>query len=251
MKKIQKILTVHLSTTTLAIAIVFIIMGYLLGNVLPITGKFTAIQTTGDSQTGTGNTQTGSGGPLQISDPFDDDPVLGDKKAPVTVIEFSDFQCPFCRRFYVQTLGELEKNYVDTGKVSFVYRDFPLDSIHPSAVPAALASQCAYEQNKWGEMHNKIYDEQQKQGSGTIDFSVNDLKKWASEINGIDANKFNQCLDSQKYLSEVQKDFTDGVNLGVTGTPTFYIGNSQRGFTQVVGAQPYSSLKTVIDQYLS
>ncbi|MBI2173124.1 MAG: thioredoxin domain-containing protein [Candidatus Aenigmarchaeota archaeon] len=185
---------------------------------------------------------------IQVS--LDDDPQLGDRNAKVMVIEFSDFQCPFCRRFYIQTLPQLEKDYIDTGKILFVYRDFPLDSIHPGARPAAAAAECADEQGKWKEYHDKIFDEQNKQGEGTVQLGVDDLKKWASDI-GLDTQQFNQCLDSNKYDAEVSKDFQDGVQAGVSGTPTFYIGSPQNGYIELVGAQPYSIIKQVIDQELS
>src|SRR3989304_2938085 len=145
----------------------------------------------------------------------------------VVVFEFSDFQCPFCRRFYTQTLSQIKEEYVSTGKIKFVYRDFPLSSIHPAAEKSAEASECAEEQGKFWEYHDKIFMEQDKLGQGTIEYGIEELKKWASEI-GLDENKFNQCLDSGKYESEVEKDFNDGVSYGVGGTPTFYVGTTQK-----------------------
>ncbi len=188
--------------------------------------------------------------PSAISVSKDDDPVIGDPHAKVLFIEFSDFQCPFCRRFYTQSLSQLEQEYIDTGKVLFVYRDFPLDSIHPGARPAAIAAECAEEQGKWREFHNKIFDEQNKQGQGTVEFDSADLKQWAADI-GLDTTAFNSCLDSNKYDAEVTKDFQDGLSAGVSGTPTFFIGNDQDGYTQLVGAQPYNVIKQAIDQELA
>lgn len=184
---------------------------------------------------------------------IDDDAVLGDKAAPLTMIEFSDFQCPFCRKLWKESLSQIKKEYIDTGKLKFVYRDFPL-SPHPAAEPAALAAECAKEQGKFWEMHNKIFQEQDKQGTGTIAFAADDLKKWASQI-GLNAAKFNQCLDSAKYKGEVEKDYSDGIAAGVTGTPASFIGKSTDSGviegTLVSGAQPFSEFKTVIDQLLS
>lgn len=97
----------------------------------------------------------------------DDDPVLGKADAPVTLIEFSDFQCPFCRAFWKEALQQIKKDYIDTGKAKFVYRDFPL-SFHPLAKPYALAANCANDQGKFWEMHDKIFEEQAKKGEGTI-----------------------------------------------------------------------------------
>ncbi len=166
----------------------------------------------------------------------DDDPVKGSEDAPVTIIEFSDFECPFCARFYSQTLSQIEKNYIDTGKVKLVYRDFPL-SFHQEAQPAAEASECADEQGKFWEMHDKIFENQQL-------ISDSSYKQWATEM-GLDTEQFNECLDSGKYASEVQKDFADGQAYGVSGTPAFFING-----TKLIGAQPYSKFEEVIENAL-
>ena len=179
--------------------------------------------------------------PVDVS--ADDDAMLGNKKAKVAIIEFSDFQCPFCRSFWKDTLPLIKKEYVDTGKAYFVYRDFPL-SFHPGAQPAAEASECAREQGKFWEFHDKIFGEQDKLGQGTIQFGVEEIKKWAGE-SGLDAAKFNQCLDSGKYKSEVEKDFTDGSAAGVNGTPTLFVNGKK-----VVGAQPFAVFKTMIEDEL-
>lgn len=252
MKKIEKTIKITFTYTTLAMILVALFVGYSVGNFFPITARAVeTTTTTTPTSPGTSGSPSPTGGTVQISDPFGDDPVIGSKNAPVVMIEFSDFQCPFCRRFYTQSLSQLESEYVSAGKVAFVYKDFPLDSIHPGATPWALAAQCAHEQNKWREMHNKIFDEQQKLGDGTVPYPGDSVtKQWASEI-GLNTAQFDSCFDSKKYQSEIQADFNEGVQLGVGGTPTFYIGNSQKGFTQVVGAQPYTVLKSAIDSYLS
>mgnify|MGYP001581899184 FL=1 len=170
----------------------------------------------------------------------DDDAFMGNEKAKITIVEFSDFQCPFCRTFWSGALPQIKKEYIDTGKVRFVYRDYPL-SFHPAAQPAAEAAECADDQSKFWEMHDKIFSEQEKQGQGTIQFSVDDIKNWASQID-LDMNTFNQCFDSGKYKLEVEEDFVDGSAYGVSGTPTFFI-NGQR----LVGAQPFSAFKAIID----
>ncbi len=184
-----------------------------------------------------------AGGPTvgeKINVSVDDDPFMGNEKAKVTIVEFSDFQCPFCRTFWSGAFQQIKKEYVDTGKVKFVYRDFPL-SFHPAAIPAAQATQCARDQGKFWEMHDKIFSEQEKQGQGTIQFGLSDIKKWASQIN-LNMNAFNQCLDSGKYKSEVEKDIADGSTYGVSGTPTLYINGKS-----IVGAQPFSAFKAIID----
>lgn len=174
----------------------------------------------------------------------DDDAFLGEKNAPVVLIEFSDFQCPFCRSFWRDSLPLIKSEYIGTGKVKFVYRDFPL-SFHPGAMPAAQAAECAEEQGKFWEMHDKIFSEQDKLGSGTVQFDINDLKKWAGQI-GLNTTKFNSCLDSQKYAQEATDDQKDGQAAGVGGTPTIFV-NGQA----IVGAQPFSAFKALIDVELN
>ena len=189
-------------------------------------------------------------GPVKVS--VDDDPVLGNMNAPVTLVEFSDFQCPFCRKFWKDTLPEIKKSYIDTGKVKLVYRDFPLE-FHAGAKPAAEATECAREQNKFWELHDKIFQEQEKMGQGTIEFAKAEVVKWAGQI-GLNMTQFNACLDSRKYQAEVEKDVTDGSAAGVSGTPTAFIGKVGEDGMMVavplVGAQPYAAFKAIIDQQL-
>ena len=168
----------------------------------------------------------------------DNDPFKGNENAPVTIIEFADFQCPFCKRFFDDALSQLEKEYINTGKVKLVYRDFPLTSIHPVAQKASEASECANEQGKFWEYHDSIYNNQDS-------LSLENLKQWAVDLK-LDTNKFNDCLDSGKYEDEVNNDLQDGVNAGVTGTPSFFINGKQ-----LSGAQPFSAFKSVIDQELN
>lgn len=173
----------------------------------------------------------------------DDDAFIGDEKAKVTVVEFSDFQCPFCRSFWSGAYQQIKKEYIDTGKVKFVYRDYPLQ-FHPAAQASAEATECAQEQGKFWEMHDKIFQEQAKQGTGTVTYGVVELKKWASQI-GLNPAKFNECLDSGKHKSEVEKDTADGLSYGVSGTPTIFV----NGYP-IVGAQPFAVFKALIDKEL-
>ncbi len=185
--------------------------------------------------------------PVAIKDPSTlfgpSDPSLGDAKAKVTIVEFSDFQCPFCRAFFEDTFGQFKKEYVDTGKVRLIYRDFPL-SFHPSARPAALAAQCAHDQGKFWEYQDIVFQEQAKKGTGTITFSTADLKAWAAKI-GLDTKQFNSCLDSEQHGKEVDADTQAGSAAGVTGTPSFFVNG-----TLIVGAVPFSDFKSAIDQAL-
>lgn len=173
----------------------------------------------------------------------DDDPFVGNGKAKVVIVEFSDFQCPFCRTFWSNTLPQIKKEYIDTGKAKFVFRDYPL-SFHPAAQISAEASECADDQGKYWEMHDKIFGEQAKKGTGTVTYGSIELKSWASQI-GLNMNIFNRCLDSRKYKLEVEKDLSDGSVYGVSGTPTLFINSKP-----IVGAQPFSAFKAMIDEEL-
>jgi protein-disulfide isomerase len=205
---------------------------------LSLDGKYLLqpFDTTAQPSTG----QPSSTGPVAISDDaIKNAPVKGNADAPITIIEFSDFQCPFCERAY-QTLKQVEKDYVDTGKAKIVYMQYPL-SFHPEAQKAAEASKCAQELGgdaAFWKMHDKLFENQ-------VSLSVANEKKWAREI-GLDGTKFDSCLDSGQFADEVQAEESYGASLGVTGTPGFFI-NGQ----ELVGAQPYSAFKAVIDAELA
>ncbi len=167
----------------------------------------------------------------------DDDPFLGPEDAPITIVEFSDFQCPYCARFRQQTFDALFEQYGD--QIRLVYRDFPLNSIHPEAQKAAEASQCAHEQGKYWEMHDAMFANQAITG-----LSIDALSSMAEQI-GLDVDTFTACVDSGKYADEVANDLRDGSSYGVTGTPTFFING-----VRLVGAQPLVAFTTIIDQEL-
>ena len=162
---------------------------------------------------------------------------LGSADAPVTIVEFSDFQCPYCAKFYFETFGQLHEKYIKSGKVKFAYRHFPL-SFHENAQKAAEASECAREQNKFWEYADKLFANQKSLGTES-------LKKYAAEL-GLDAKKFNECLDSGKAAPLVQADLSDGLEMGVSGTPAFLINEKL-----ISGAQPFSAFETVIEQELN
>ena len=174
---------------------------------------------------------------VNMNDLIDDDTVKGNANAPVTIVEWSDFECPFCARFYSQTLGQIQEKYIDTGKVKIVYRDFPL-GFHVNAQKAAEAAECAGEQGKFWEMHDQLFEKGVKEG-------VSSFKKFASDI-GLDTEKFNACLDSGKMASETAKDMQDGQAAGITGTPGFII-NGQL----ISGAQPFSVFQQIIEAELA
>ena len=163
-------------------------------------------------------------------------PAVGPKTAPVTIIEFSDYQCPYCIQWDTQVYKRLLQAYPD--KIRFVYRDFPLYSIHPEAEPAAEAADCAGEQGRYYDYHDKLFSEEVELGSAAY-------TQYASEL-GLDMAKFKDCLSSQRYKAEVTADYQYGSNLGVRSTPTFFING-----IALIGAQPYETFKQIIDKELS
>lgn len=185
--------------------------------------------------------------PVQIS--ADDDPVRGNEEALVTIIEFSDFQCPFCARFHLQTLPLLMENYIDTGKAKLVYRDFPIQSIHPNAMPAAVAAECADDQGKFWEYHDKLFENQNQWGGLDTADVISVFGQYASDLE-LDQQEFNTCLSGGKHINEIRNDLDDGREYGVSGTPGFFIGNEKLGYVELKGAQPFENFKKVLDSQL-
>lgn len=188
--------------------------------------------------------------PQAIFVSIDDDPMIGNPNAAITMIEFSDFQCPFCKRFHDNTFPLIKTNYIDTGKVNFVYRDFPIQGIHPNALPTALASECADDQGKFWQYHDKIFQNQEEWKSLDLNQIVTLLKQYAGELK-LNEDEFGACLDSGKYVDEVNNDYQDGQKYGIEGTPGFFIGNDKIGYTKVSGAKPYPSFQSVLDEVLA
>ena len=178
-----------------------------------------------------------------------DNPFKGDKNAKVTIVEFSEYQWPYCGRHVRETLPEIEKEYIATGKVKYVLLDYPLPS-HKNASKAAEAAHCADEQGKYWDMHDKIFANQKA-------MEPKDLSEYAKAI-GLDVSKFQQCLDSGKYAEEIKKEMAEGQKAGVTGVPAFFIGltdpnnpKTLKATKKLVGAQPYAKFKETIDSLLS
>lgn len=146
------------------------------------------------------------------------DKSTGPADAPVVVVEYGDFQCPHCRQFAISTERRLKETYVDTGKVRFVFRHFAF--IGDESRWAAEASECANEQGRFWDYHDKLFEEQNGENAGT--FTQNNLKRFAADL-GLDTEQFNQCLDSGKYRAKVQQETTEGQQLGVHGTPTVFV----------------------------
>lgn len=176
---------------------------------------------------------------------FDDDPVKGDSDAPVTIVEFSDYQCPFCRRFHNEVLPSIEKEYISTGKVRYIFRDFPL-SFHKKAVPAAVAANCAGEQGKYWVMNDFLFNNPSKLDKESTLASAKEL--------GLDYDKFKNCLSSNKYEDEINNDFEKGREYGVKGTPSLFIGKTGDGkemeAVYLRGLRPFNSIKPIIEDML-
>ena len=185
-------------------------------------------------------------GPVKATVSIDDDPILGNENAPLTLIEFSDYHCPFCRRFFTQTFPKIKSDYIDTGKIRYVFRDYPLDAIHPNARKAAEAAHCAQEQGKYWEMHDAIFT---SKSSG-----FPDLKGLGQKLR-LDVARLQTCVDSGKYGKEIENDFQDGTLAGVTGTPGFFLGLTRKGATiqgtLINGAQPLARFTKLFDTLLS
>jgi protein-disulfide isomerase len=183
----------------------------------------------------------------------DDDPILGDKNAPITIIEFSDYECPFCKRHFESTHPELVKRYIDTGKVKLVFRDFPLSFHDPMATKEAVAATCAREQGgdkKYFEFHDEIFKRTTSNGKGLDDAKIQTI---ASDLK-LNMKTFTSCLSNTAKADEVKKDVADGSAAGASGTPTFLIGKSTSDGKidgdLLVGAQPFAAFQAVIDPLL-
>jgi protein-disulfide isomerase len=166
----------------------------------------------------------------------DDDPSLGPQNAPITIVEFSDFECPYCVRFSRDTLVPLLETYPQ--QIRFVYRDFPLVNIHPNARPAAEAAQCAFAQGRFWEFHNGIFQNQSRMGEALY-------LELAAEL-GLDQAEFEQCVNSRRFADEVAADMNAARELGITGTPTFFINGRP-----LVGSQPLQAFVAIIEVELS
>jgi protein-disulfide isomerase len=167
-----------------------------------------------------------------------DTPILN-KNAKVQLIQFSDFECPYCGKFYTETFGQIKTNYIDTGKIAFEHRDYPLP-FHANAEKAAEAARCALEQSdaKYWSIEEWMYKNQT-----TLDIAT--LKNTAKTL-GLNTSKFNTCLDTGKYAAAVKKDSDAGTGYGVQGTPSFFINGEL-----FVGAQPFSAFQQKLDAALA
>lgn len=167
---------------------------------------------------------------------------IGDPNAPITIVEFTDFQCPYCSRHFQQTYPQILQEYVETGLVQYVYKDFPLNSIHAQATKAAEAARCAGDQEAYLEMHDILFDRQSEWGVST---PIPVFAAYATEL-GLDTAEFTRCLETNKYEEAVNIDLQQGIELGVTGTPAFFM----NGYP-ITGAQPFNVFQSGVDTLLA
>jgi len=167
--------------------------------------------------------------------PDDDDPSIGPQDAPITIIEFSDYECPYCKRWYNEVYLRLREEYAD--EIRVVFRDFPLYSIHPNAEPAAVAANCAELQGMYWEYHDLLFAGEQLDETTYLQYA---------EGLGLNLDEFKACLDSEEQVSEIRGDYEYASGLGVRSTPTFFLNG-----LPIVGAQPYEVFQQVIEQELA
>ena len=174
--------------------------------------------------------------PVRYDVPVGNNPSIGPEDAPITLIEFGDYQCPYCQAWYLQVYPQIMNAY--QGKIRFVYRDFPLTGIHAEASPAAEAADCAGEQGEYWPYHDKLFN-------GGLTLSSNTFIKYASDVD-LDLDQFRNCINTNKYQDAVEDNYNFAYNLGISSTPTFFING-----LAIIGSQPYSVFKQVIDQELA
>lgn len=170
------------------------------------------------------------------------DPILGEKDAPISVVEFSDFECPYCKKASQSTVGGLKNSQMfKNGEINLIYKHFPLSRMHPDAQKAAEASECANNQGEFWEYHDKLFRNQNSLG-------ISSLKQYAKEL-GLDTEEFNSCLVNGDEEDKVKSDANIGRNAGAKGTPYFIVINKETGETQSAsGAIPWQQLKSAIEQ---
>ena len=170
---------------------------------------------------------------------------MGSDSAPLVLIEYTDYQCPFCQQFHNTAWDQIKKNYIDTGKVRFINRDFPLD-FHENAKRAAIAAHCGEEQGKFWELRHVMHVNADK-------LQPDKLVGYAKDV-GLDVAKFSSCVLGEKYKGTVEKSYAEGLSVGLSGTPSFVLGRIKDGKLEgvrIVGAQPYNAFDSKIRDMLN
>ncbi|MBI3559076.1 DsbA family protein [Candidatus Gottesmanbacteria bacterium] len=212
----------------LAVFVVGLAVGGMFVKIQYLEGKVAGTQTAAAQPSAPGQQPSAPQGPTTVDVKVTaDDPVKGSPNAKLTIVEFSDFQCPFCGRFFKETEPQIFKEYVDTGKAKFVYKN--LAFLGKESIDAANAALCAKEQNKFWEYHDKLFTSQNGENQGA--FAIANLKKFAVDL-GLNAVSFNDCLDKQKYNAQVTADNAEANKNGFQSTPSVAV-----GVTPIIGAQ--------------
>ena len=172
-------------------------------------------------------------------------PYLGDKNAPITLVEFGDYQCFFCNKFFHDTENGILENYVKTGKVKIIFKDYTI--IGPDSITAALGANCAGDQGKFWEFHDILYNNWNGENNGWA--SSENVKGFATELN-LDVDKFTTCLDDEHHKQKIEASVSDARQLGLTGTPAFFVINANNQVTPIKGAQPYEVFQRIFDAEL-
>ncbi|MHA2647389.1 MAG: thioredoxin domain-containing protein [bacterium JZ-2024 1] len=176
-----------------------------------------------------------------------DAPVKGNPRAGVVIAEFSDFQCPFCAKFFRESLPRIQMDYIDKGLVRMYYLHLPLQHLHPQALPAAIASECAARWGRFWEMHDLIFQNQTM-------LQQDDLKRYLASV-GVDPSRYDECAKDGQIVARIQADMTQAQEIGLTGTPSFIVGvplpDGRIVGKRIVGAHPYSRFKSDIERMLA
>ena len=229
----MKKLNIKIGKISIAIGILFfllyIIIGFIISNNENVSGEFTETFSKNSKNKVTGN--------LNMSILAENSQFKGNVSAPITIIEWSDFECTFCKNFYSETSWLIDETYVKQGKVKFVYKHFPITFLHENAKKAAEAAECAGEQEKFWEMHDFLFEK-------GVDGGMKTFMNYAKALN-LDNAKFDQCLKSGVMAKKIEKDMQEGASLGIEGTPTF-IANG----ILFSGSQPFELFKQIIEEEL-
>jgi len=172
-------------------------------------------------------------------------PVMGDVNAPITLVEFGDYQCHFCNQHFHNTQHELIEKYVKTGLVKFLFKDFVI--IGPDSISAALATHCANEQGKYWDYHDILYNNWNGENNGWA--SAENLWKFSTELN-LDMEQMTKCMNEKKYISKIESSNSDAESLGLTGTPAFFVIDQNNNAVKISGAQPIDVFEKIFNEII-
>ncbi len=205
-------------------------------------------QKTNKTTTSTQTNSTTSNNSIKATVSLGTNPILGNKKtAKVAIVEFGDFQCPYCKNFDNSTFPLIKDNYINNGKVLFAFRDYPLETLHPLALGMAVESRCFAEQGKYWQFVNKMYSTSQNNNTASV------VLGYAKNMH-LNIATYQSCVSKDTFLSQIKADISTGNNIGIQGTPTFIIGKLNKGKITgqlILGAYPFSYFQGIINQYLN